>query len=141
MDHDLAEGREVRGLLTGHGVFARDAEQFMQLAKFWSRVEIPKTVGWERRCWLWTGALTQDRHPHSSGGHGGGYGCLRVEGEWKRAHVYIWEAYFGPVPEGRIVAHRCNVRHCVNVFCHLAPLTLGQNLSQAHRDGRRRSRP
>jgi hypothetical protein len=48
--------------------------------------------------WYWTGTI----HPK-------GYGYYNA----KRAHRLAYEKYVGPIPEGVIVRHSCDVRHCV----------------------------
>lgn len=56
-------------------------------------------------CWLWIAAVCS-----------GGYGCI---GESKtrrvlQAHRVSWELHCGPIPEGKWVLHKCDVRRCVN---------------------------
>jgi hypothetical protein len=53
-------------------------------------------------CHIWDGALRR------------GYGSLRYQGRTLSAHRLAWEAKYGPIPDGMIVRHRCNVRRCVN---------------------------
>jgi hypothetical protein len=53
------------------------------------------------QCWIWTAAKTKD-----------GYGNYRS----KYAHRVSYELYIGAIPEGLIVRHTCDVRHCVNPF-------------------------
>jgi len=54
-------------------------------------------------CWLWIRSL-----------NGWGYGQITVKRSHKSAHRYAWELYVGPIPEGLLVLHRCDVRRCVN---------------------------
>jgi len=58
-------------------------------------------------CWLFTGALDQN-----------GHGNVRVfrNGRWSctKAHRISFEVHHGPVPDGKVVRHRCDVRNCVN---------------------------
>ena len=63
---------------------------------------------WERAdngCWLWTASTA-----------GRGYGQLKIPGERKQiyAHRLSWLINRGPVPEGRMVLHRCDTPRCVN---------------------------
>lgn len=110
-------------------------------AKFWSRVEIPTHAHWRNHCWLWTGAQTTD-NPNSGTGAGGGYGALRAEGRWWRAHRYIWTLYFGPIPDDAPLLHQCSQhrpgednRLCVNIFKHLEIGTLSENMKHVHERG------
>jgi hypothetical protein len=55
-------------------------------------------------CWLWTRARNK-----------GGYGQLMFEGVRNRgAHRVAYELANGPIPEGLLVCHRCDVKNCVN---------------------------
>lgn len=54
-------------------------------------------------CWVWTGAKNLQ-----------GYGKLKTdEGPIKAAHRLAWEIANGPIPEGRLVLHRCDNPSCV----------------------------
>lgn len=61
-------------------------------------------------CWLWTGPLLSD-----------GYGTF-FTGRSKpngqpvnaRAHRWSYEHFVGPIPEGKLVCHRCDTPLCVN---------------------------
>lgn len=59
-------------------------------------------------CWHWTGAC--DRYDKPSGTHG----RVRIDGVMQFAHRASFEAAHGPIPDGLIVRHRCDVPHCVN---------------------------
>ena len=62
-------------------------------------------------CWLWERGLGSD-----------GYGSLSVtsvrqsakHGRAQRTHRFAWEFFRGPIPKGKCVLHRCDVRSCVN---------------------------
>lgn len=54
-------------------------------------------------CWIWSG-LTNSR----------GYGRIVVSGHDQRAHRVSYELYCGPIPDGKLVCHRCDVPSCVN---------------------------
>lgn len=57
----------------------------------------------ESGCWIWTGA---DR--------GNGYGCMMEDNILISAHRKSYEMYYGAIPSGMIVCHRCDVPSCVN---------------------------
>jgi DNA-directed RNA polymerase subunit RPC12/RpoP len=53
-------------------------------------------------CWIWKGAIS-----HS------GYGLVTLRGEKSsRVHRRLWIALHGPIPEGKLILHRCDVRAC-----------------------------
>ena len=53
-------------------------------------------------CQLWPLALRR------------GYGTLRYKGKQMFAHRFVWEQFFGPIPTGMLVCHRCDNPPCVN---------------------------
>jgi hypothetical protein len=59
-------------------------------------------------CWVWRGRCSAN-----------GYGVARAGGY---AHRQAHELTVGPIPEGRVVVHRCGVRSCVKPE-HLVALT------------------
>lgn len=81
-------------------------------------------------CWEWTGATFYK-----------GYGNVRHwNGErWtnKSAHIVMYEAAFGPVPEGLYVCHRCDNPPCCRPS-HLFVGTQAENLQDMARKGRGR---
>lgn len=56
-------------------------------------------------CWIWMGRRSPD-----------GYGKYRPAGttDEHRAHRYAYELWVGPIPEGLLVCHSCDVPLCVN---------------------------
>lgn len=67
-------------------------------------------------CWLWTGAT--DNH---------GYGVVRVNKSVYKIHVEMWTTRNGPVPDGKILDHKCRVPLCINPE-HLEPVTIAENV-------------
>jgi hypothetical protein len=53
-------------------------------------------------CHIWRGALAN------------GYGYLRYQGRYQLVHRLAWTLKRGPIPDGMVLCHRCNVRRCVN---------------------------
>jgi hypothetical protein len=54
-------------------------------------------------CWLWSNA------PNAYG-----YGQVKVDGRFLMAHRLSYEHHNGPVGDGLLVLHKCDVRACVN---------------------------
>jgi hypothetical protein len=65
-------------------------------------------------CHIWQGHLVT------------GYGVLRNRGKDRYAHRVAWESKHGPIPDGMVLRHRCNVRSCCNPD-HLVPGTRAEN--------------
>lgn len=54
-------------------------------------------------CWLWMGATTA-----------AGYGRLETLGKKAQAHRTAYALFVGPIPNGLLVCHKCDVRSCIN---------------------------
>ena len=65
-------------------------------------------------------------HIWNGGAFNCGYGRLRYQGRAWLAHRLAWTLKHGPIPDGMILCHRCNVRRCVNPD-HLALGTCADN--------------
>lgn len=95
-------------------------------ARFWRRVDTngPVAPGMRSSCWLWTGRLETS-------------GYARIKRDKSRQQVSVhraaWELRNGPIPVGRLVLHRCDVRHCVR---HLYLGTTQNNTDDMLRRGR-----
>ena len=79
-------------------------------------------------CWLWTG-------PQHHNGYG--YICLRGQKQPLFAHRVSYELFIGPIPRGKSVLHRCDVRDCVSP-AHLFLGTQTDNMRDAANKGRLR---
>ena len=64
--------------------------------RFWNRVN--KTGS----CWLWTGTK-----------HRQGYGFIYRNDESQLTHRWSWQLAHGPIPEGMMGLHKCDVPACV----------------------------
>lgn len=76
-------------------------------------------------CWLWEKSLARK-----------GYGVIHIKNKRKSAHRYSWELYYGPVPKGLFVCHKCDTPSCVNPE-HLFIGTHTDNMRDAKRKGRK----
>lgn len=75
-------------------------------------------------CVLWGGA----KNP-------GGYGVMAWRGPLKPTHRISWEIFNGPIPQGMLVLHRCDVPACVNI-AHLFLGTPKDNMVDMVNKGR-----
>lgn len=90
-----------------------------------SKIKIDKKTN----CWLYQGAVL-----HASGGHG----IFWFHGKNDKAHRVAYILFVGPVPEGKIICHKCphgSVARCCNPE-HLYPGTSKQNSLDMVREGR-----
>ena len=83
-------------------------------------------------CWLWTGCGSLCGYGRF--GAGGHYGGLIP------AHRQAWMLFRGPIPDGLEVAHKCDVRWCVNPD-HLWLATHAENMADMLAKGRRKDGP
>lgn len=84
-------------------------------------------------CWLWRGKVARNGYgrtatdPRSGGGSTG-------------AHRRSYELFVEPIPDGKMVCHKCDVRVCINPN-HLFLGTQKENLADMDRKGRRVNAP
>ena len=88
------------------------------LERFWQKVDK------SGECWLWTGAKG-----------GGKYGQLSVGGKRVRAHRWIYEQTYGPLPLDIDCCHKCDIRLCVRPD-HLFAGTRSDNMQDCAQKGR-----
>ena len=77
-------------------------------------------------CHIWMGGVNDQ-----------GYGLIRHGQRHKRAHRVAWEMANGPIPEGMVILHSCDLPSCVNP-CHLTAGTQADNLKDMFAKGRGR---
>ena len=64
-----------------------------------------------------------------------GYGKMTVSGRTLSTHRLAWELENGPIPDGKLVLHKCDVKTCCNPD-HLYVGTAADNTGDALRRGR-----
>lgn len=97
---------------------ARRSSMASPVERFWAQVKRTSA------CWLWMG---QRNHK--------GYGRLYVNGQNVLAHRLSWQMHRGPIPEGKLICHHCDVPGCVNPE-HLFVGTYSDNMLDCARKGR-----
>lgn len=79
----------------GHNNRVNHAPPAPLIDRFWLRVQKSDA------CWLWTGATDEE-----------GYGRLHTSKTIEQlAHRFSYECHVGPIPEGKIICHSCDVNY------------------------------
>ena len=90
--------------------------------RFWSKVDRSESEG----CWLWRGTIAL---PNKCGQRYGSFGFSEYDKSISyRAHCFSWMLCNGPIPDGKLIMHSCDVTLCVNP----AHLSVGTHLENAH---------
>lgn len=87
--------------------------------RFWPWVDkngpVPTNVPGLGDCWVWTRYQTPL-----------GYGQMSVDNKRKLTHRIAYELEYGPIPDGKVVDHKCRNPSCVRPD-HLSVVTQKQN--------------
>jgi hypothetical protein len=67
--------------------------------------------------------------------HRGGYKRKMRNGVSKYAHRWAWEDAYGPIPEGLVIMHLCDIPACINIE-HLSIGTNKDNVTDMYAKGR-----
>jgi len=119
---EVARGKAGRFCSKSCSNLARDYKSRPPQERFWARVDKSGS------CWLWTGYVTENGY--------GQFGQSTVSGDNEYAHRYSYKISHGPIPEGSMVLHKCDVRTCVRPD-HLYLGTAKQNTADMDARGRR----
>jgi hypothetical protein len=96
----------------------------LDVALFWMSVRRSSVFRRDGACWLWAGAKVS------------GYGHITRRSVQIQAHRYAWELINGPVPNGKWILHKCDVRACVRPS-HLFVGDHKENMLDMRRKGRK----
>lgn len=121
---EVARGKAGRFCSKTCSNLSRDYRSRPPEERFWARVR--KT----NSCWLWTGYCTDAGY--------GQFGQSTVSGDNEYTHRYSYKLAHGKIPDGLLVLHHCDVRHCVNPK-HLYVGTHRDNTADMDKRGRRGS--
>lgn len=100
------------------------------ITRFWSKVD--RSAGPDA-CWLWLGA-------RKKAGYGNFFVRRDLPGQrghaiFMNAHKFAYTIAYGPIPDGEVVRHRCDVPACCNPM-HLLAGTQQNNIADAIERGR-----
>lgn len=82
------------------------------LARTW--FEMQSRIDYTDTCWIWTGAKRSDD-----------YGTVSRPRQY--THRVSYEVHYGPIPEGKVIAHLCRVHPCLRPT-HLEAVAHGEHV-------------
>ncbi len=88
--------KSSKGLYCGPRCFRASFTPASSIKRFWSHVDKKGPDD----CWLWM--ISKDRK---------GYGNFWTGQCQAKAHRFSWELHNGPIPDGLMVCHKCDVRY------------------------------
>jgi DNA-directed RNA polymerase subunit RPC12/RpoP len=104
----------------GRACAYKEIHHTKEMDRFWNSIErIP-----ESGCWIMHGSVVGD-----------GYVCFTQRSRTYRAHRWSYEHFVGPIADGMVVRHRCDVPCCVNP-AHLMLGTQAENIADKMSKGR-----
>jgi len=80
--------------------------------------------------WMWTPCKLATRNLHEKG-----YALKKVGGKIRLLHRLTYEQVYGPIPDGLLVCHHCDVRNCYEIE-HLFLGTCAENMADMTAKGR-----
>lgn len=95
-----------------------------ELVEVLEQHSIVRDTGYRSPCWLWRGYRDYE-----------GYGKMTVKGCDTAIHRLVWELWFGAIPKGKCVLHRCDQPACWRPF-HLFVGTVEDNNKDRSAKGR-----
>lgn len=98
----------------------------IDLIRFSQKCLLPEDLNDTVPCWLWQGAKHSKKR---------GYGKFWMNGKAINAHKASHLLFIGPVADGLVVAHQCNVEGCVSPH-HLKAETQSDNMQYCVASGR-----
>lgn len=126
--HDLCNLHYQRFLKYGSPLIQKNPARPTAIERFMSKVN--KTES----CWLWTASLRAKDDPKQA------YGSFNNGKKIDKAHRFSYQQFVGPIPDGMMVLHRCDVPMCVNPG-HLFLGTNTDNMRDMRDKGRHRYGP
>lgn len=129
----LFSGEMVRQILAGRGtrkkLYARKGESRNSPQHLARRLANGLDSCVDGECWVWM------RHRNNHG-----YGKLTINGRGVFSHRLSYELSIGPIPDDKIVLHRCDNPACINPS-HLKLGSQSDNMKDCYRKGRSSVRP